>query len=543
MRIKKIEIKNFKCLGPNPIELDFSEDILILIGENNTGKFSVLKALEIFFTNTKKLPKGCFLNHEIDIDKAVEITITFNELTSKDEEHQSISGYTFIEENQKVWKIKKKYYYKDDGDDVCQYFAIVNKEEKENPGGRQTNVDDLFHDDKMQIAFIEAVKDVLDTTKSSSRSTSVFQQVFNLLIESSLHGTRQYNNLVTALEKYKDLLTGSSKMPEIVKLEEDISIRLSRIISSKSVIKTEPPSEDILLPIPQLTVNDGRSVDVDPDYQGHGLQRTIIFSLLELLAENKSPKTKEVGPRNLILIEEPEIYMHPQMERKIADTLYEIASSGKAQVICTTHSPIFIRIAEKNNALVRLVRNHDNVLEATQREEIFSGSDREDKKKKLRMVTNFDPTVNEIFFAKRVVLVEGDTEVAIFREAPELLNYFESEENRHKRRDTTFVNCRGKWTIPLFQEVMNHFGIEYVIIHDKDEEELNQGANGRILEFLGNNESKRKLFDPKIESVLSIEYTGKEKPIKALEQIQKLNNENKLEEKLGEFVKFAYNIS
>lgn len=543
MRIKSLSIKNFKCLGPDKITVDFSENIIVLIGENNVGKSAVLKALKFFFDNTKKMPKEYFFNHRISEEDAIEIILTFDELTDNDKEHRSISGHILTENLLETWTLKKKYFYSEDDESVCQYFAVVGDTETENPGGRQTNTDDLFYDDKMQLVFVEAVKNISDEIKTGGRGSSTFQQVFNLLIENVLHTKPEYEALLSALEDYKNLLGGSSKITEITELEQNISKRLSRIISSKSLIKTLPPIDGDLLPVPKLTINDGREVDVEPEHQGHGLQRTIIFSLLELLAESKSPADKKIGPKNLILIEEPEIYMHPQMERKIADTLYEIASSGKAQVICTTHSPIFIRIAEIHKALVRLIRKNDNSSKVTQKDEIFSGEDKENKRKKLRMITNFDPAVNELFFAKRIVLVEGDTEIAVFREAAELLNYFDSEDNKHKKRDTTFVNCRGKWTIPLFQEVMNHFGIDYVVIHDKDGEELNAGANGKILELLNQDESKRKLFDTKIEAILDITDNGKDKPIKALERIQELNIENRLENQIGEFIKFAYNIT
>jgi predicted ATP-dependent endonuclease of OLD family len=242
------------------------------------------------------------------------------------------------------------------------------------------------------------------------------------------------------------------------------------------------------------------------------------------------------------MIEEPEIYMHPQMERKIADTLYEIAKDGSAQIICTTHSPIFINIADKHKSLVRLTRNQPDNLTLTQVDEIFTDPDKEGKKKRLRMMLNFDPTVNEAFFAKRVVLVEGDTEIIVFKEGAELLGIFKPENQKHLKREVTFVNCRGKWTIAAFQEVLNRFRIEYVVVHDKDEDDVEKGANARILSLLAGNETRRKMFDRKIEDQLEISETKKDKPFKALEKIKELSNSGKLNSKIGAFIKFAYGI-
>ncbi len=539
MRIRTVVIKNYKCIGPDQITIDFSENIVVLIGENNVGKSAILGALDYFFSGIKTLPPEHFYNKQNDFEHAITITITFCDLTPGDKAHQAVSPYITTQGSEKLWILRKVYYYDADGKSNCDHIAIVNGEEKRNPAGLTQNPNDLFTEEKMQKIFIEAVKDVKEVVDGGPKTP--FNQIFNLILREDLEQTPQYATLLSALTAYGQLFQGATQLTKIKDLETSITQKLSRTIIATSKIKAESPKADKLLPIPKLTTNDGRIIDVDPSEQGHGLQRSIIFALLEMLAETNSPIDKDVGPNNLLLIEEPEIYMHPQMERKIADTLYEIASSGKAQVICTTHSPIFIRIADKHKAMVRLVRN-DDVLKAIQRSDVFSGDDREEKRKQLRMITNFDPTVNEIFFAKRIVLVEGDTEVAVFREAAELLNYFESEVNKHKKRDTTFVNCRGKWTINLFQEVLNHFDIDYVVIHDKDGEALDEGANGKILTLLSNIEDRRRYFDDKIETVIGIRDVGSEKPIRALERINQLHDEGGLEHAFGSFIKFAYDI-
>jgi predicted ATP-dependent endonuclease of OLD family len=541
MRIKSIEIKNFKCLGPEPVSLNFSDDIIVLIGENNVGKSSVLQAINYFFSG-KNIPIEFFYNKVADELHPLEITIEFDNLSDEDLEHKVVHPYAFKQEGNYAWKLKKKYFQKEDGSMDRKYFAFDGNDWKENPSGWRQTCDDLFTEEKMQTVFIEAVKEVADTTKPSTRSASVFQQLFNIILQPKLQNKAEYKALIKALKNYDKLFESNSKLDEISNLENEISSRWSRIINAKGIIISSPPSEDALLPTPQLVTNDSRDIDVLPEHQGHGMQRSIIFSLLELLGESKSPTTKLVGPRNLILIEEPEIYMHPQMERKIADTLYNIATNGKAQVICSTHSPIFIRIAEKHKALIRMIRCSDNTLCVIQKGELFSGADREDKRRRLQMIINFDPSVNEAFFAKKVVLVEGDTEIAVFKEAAELLDYFDTEEKYHKKRDTTFINCRGKWTIAAFQEVLNHFGIDYVVIHDKDETSEEAGANGRILDYLGGDETRRKLFDKKIETILKLTYTGKQKPIKALERVHELDNLGQLESAIGEYVKFAYGV-
>ncbi len=41
-RVKKLVIKNFRCIGSNPVEVDL-DDIVVLVGPNNVGKSTLLQ--------------------------------------------------------------------------------------------------------------------------------------------------------------------------------------------------------------------------------------------------------------------------------------------------------------------------------------------------------------------------------------------------------------------------------------------------------------------------------------------------------------------
>lgn len=540
MKIVSFSIKNFKSVGPDGIDFDFSENFIALIGENNVGKSSIMLALDYFFSGTKTIPTKYFHNLKTDSGNAISVEVKFDGLSDNDKEHQAIKTYISEENGDKFWVLKKHYYYTEDGKSKCDYIAIVNGEEKKNPSGLTQNCDDLFTNEKMQKIFVPAVQEMAEIVDGKKKTP--FQQIFQLLLSEELQGTDQYKALISALGSYAELFKGETKHSKVQEIEGMITEKMKRIINASGLIDVELPAEDKLLPIPTLSTDDGRPVPVAPADQGHGLQRSLIFALLELYAEAISSPDKEVGVTNLLLIEEPEIFMHPQMERKIANVLYTLSESGHVQVICTTHSPIMIRLMEKQKSLVRLIRTEENKLEAIQvKEDIFSG-DSAAKKKTLRMVLNFDSSAKELFFAKRVILLEGDTEYMIFPRVADLLGIFETTENKIKKDDVTLINCRSRNNIPIFQEVLNYFKIDYGVVHDLEGQGATEGKNQEILEFLGNDENRRKYFDPKIEEILGIE---EERPkwLKALEKVEDLQNENKLEEKLGDFARFIYGIS
>jgi len=61
MKIAKITIKNFRSFKSEGINF---QDLMVLIGENNTGKSNVLKAMDLFFSNIKTIDEECFNNPE-----------------------------------------------------------------------------------------------------------------------------------------------------------------------------------------------------------------------------------------------------------------------------------------------------------------------------------------------------------------------------------------------------------------------------------------------------------------------------------------------
>lgn len=541
MKIKSISIKNYKCIGAEPVILDFSENIIVLIGENNVGKSSIIEALEHFFTGGNSIGADLFHDQKTDEEHAIEIEVVFDSLTEQDKIHQAIQPYIDQDVAGPTWTLRKKYYRQDDKP-ACDYFAVDPQgEARKNPAGWKSNTDDLFTNEMMQVVKLDAVKNV--TEETSAKGKSSFSQIFQMVVSSEIETADQYIALQEALRNYQTIFAEGTKLSAITQLEGDISSKLNRAISATGIISLEPPKlGSAVMPVPQLATNDGRDIDVLPEYQGNGLQRVLAFCLLELLAEKNSPPTKESGPLNLLFIEEPEIYLHPQMERKVADTLYKIAADNQAQVIVATHSPVFINVEDKPKALSMVTREQEtNKITVRQTANMFSATTRADQRKRLRMVLSLDPSVNEVFFARRVVLVEGDTEIAAIKMAADLLDIFSSG-NQHKRRDTTFVNCRGKWTITTFQEILNNLSIPYVVIHDQDNDDSDSGATGKILELLENDEGRRKMFVSEIEDALGIEDLGRDKPFRAYERVLELHENNELDASLGEYVRFAYGI-
>ena len=191
------------------------------------------------------------------------------------------------------------------------------------------------------------------------QSITTYGEVLNLILEKKLSSREEVKSLNQAIARVKALFRPDPENPdwgqaqEVKDFEAELSKLLSKVIESKAkVVPQEIPFQDILLPNTRLRLDDGYETDVEG--QGHGLQRTLIMSLLQLLVDYqnmKPPQDEEINEDEghdeqennytkaiIFAVEEPELYMHPQIERKVRDTLYDIAKVKNYQVICSTHS-------------------------------------------------------------------------------------------------------------------------------------------------------------------------------------------------------------
>jgi predicted ATPase len=74
---------------------------------------------------------------------------------------------------------------------------------------------------------------------------------------------------------------------------------------------------------------------------GQGIQRLIVVSILKAYKDLLKNKNLNLNKQFLILFEEPEIFLHPKLKRKLNSVLEEISNEENYQIIITTHDPYF----------------------------------------------------------------------------------------------------------------------------------------------------------------------------------------------------------
>ncbi|MCG9725465.1 ATP-dependent nuclease [Vibrio brasiliensis] len=512
MKIRKIKISNFR--GITHAEIDLS-NFTTLVGPNNIGKSTILAALNIVLDNKKAKIEDW--PGQTQSDDEMEITCSFSDLQEWEKAKPAISklldGENLHVKMKATWKQEAdapscKYYVhhslvttpftdtnftdakkNEFAKSVLDSFGITKapdynarKQELEefvianHPEQVESDVD--WHEKGFANSLQQAIPHVMYVPASfkieddlKTTGTSPFAYLFKNKLFPKVKDDVTYASYIGTATQLRDKLKGQAEDgTEIEGLGdalEAVSNTLNEILDFDTKVKLAIGEIDVeTLFMKAATFLIDEELETSLQYQGSGVQRALAFAMLE---SNATIEAQVEGAQRttIVLYEEPELYIHPHLMRRLRDTLQTRSSSNEWQVICSTHSPFLIDLANKPDSIKLIKRGAGNSRLVSQLPpQLFEKSGEYDEKVFLRAVLDFHPTVCESLFAKRVIVVEGDTEVAVFSMIDELVHKLGITQSYHK--DSTVVSAGGKWTIPAIVKVLKGLGIDYKVIHDTD---------------------------------------------------------------------------
>lgn len=447
MRLAGLLIKNYKRIGDQECEIRIDE-IVVLIGQNNAGKSTVLDAYEAFASTGRALDESHFNNE--DTSKPVEITGVFDQLTPEDEEiigkKWALSDAHFGTCVKVRWTWKKP----NEKGQKQSYNPATSQFEDGGVGGW----DSLFQSripqpvrirptdpiEQTQTKIVGMLKEHVKTRlKADSSSTTEVVAQIELLAQKLFDESKSVFDDVAAkiTSSVSQIFPGTSI--ELVPRSKDAIDE--KIVGAESYLKIG-------------TIGGGTTPLL---LQGTGIQRALLLSALSVMSESNGAKKKAGDPASvsrILLIDEPEAFLHPPTIRGAREALYNFALSNPDwQVIATTHSPIFIDLSKDHTTIVRVDPSSAEQRFVSTDKVSFDGNER----MRLQMVRRCHPVVNEFFFYDNIVLVEGPTEHIVVQHVANKNNL-----------DIHVIDCLGKANIPLFAKILNQFKVPYIAIHDAD---------------------------------------------------------------------------
>ncbi|HFK5876868.1 TPA: ATP-dependent endonuclease [Legionella pneumophila] len=521
-RLHKIIIKNFRSIGQNPIEIEL-DDIVVLVGPNNAGKSSILRAYEIVMSHGSKEGKlsiDDFPNGIVDQGflPTIELQTIIFENKPGARWLNDLGNSEYLIRELWVWDSPGK-------DPIRKGFDVEqNNWSSEVPWGAPNvananrpiphRIDAFATPEDHAIELADLVTSILKEKISAHKTKpDQTQSDYELILEQI---KILQSNVVVATEE------------EISKIERSISEYVSKLFPEHLVHFDAKPESDIdkvYTPFkakPEFRIGTRNGFLSPIKLQGSGARRTLIWAVLKYLSDMKDADKEKLRP-HVLLMDEPEICLHPSAIREARTILYDLPSSGNWQVIVTSHSPVFIDLTKDNTTIIRVFRNEQSDVRTTtlyrpQRAKLDS-----DDKKNMKLLNICDPYVHEFFFGGKQIIVEGDTEYTAFSMIKEL---YPDEYN-----NIQVIRARGKGVIPSIAKVLLQFAKSFTILHDSDFPTLASGKSNpawgmnksiQAIKSIENASEKVKLIACKtcFEVAVFGEEAKQEKPYNALVKIR-----------------------
>lgn len=460
MYISELEIENFRGFS-GKTKILLNNGLNIFIGQNNSGKTTLIKSLELLFNESskKKLTIGDF-HKNVSIGEIKEsppkIIVSAKLIESSDDDEYSddlITVSTWLTKIDKPYeaRITYEYYlpekyieeYKEsmenlDRQDIQDYWNEIEhnfipkyKYHMLIGDPKFKTVIDNESLKKFDFQFLKAVRDV--ERDMYTGSNSLLKEVIDFFIDYDV--------------KNNEKLTSEEKIDKIKENKKDFSKKASGLIddlqkrmsSGKDEMlryatdtgatfeKLTPTFEGKILDTElysalKLVVESETGIKIPAAQNGLGYNNLIYISLLlAKMQKNTSGKYFGTNAKNysILAIEEPEAHLHPTMQYKLLKFLSMNSQKEVRQVFITSHSPNITAAVALDDLII--IEHVENKIEVSYPGRIFDNSQK-DIESKLFVERFLDVTRSDMFFAKKIVFVEGLAEQLLIPEFSDMLD-------------------------------------------------------------------------------------------------------------------------
>jgi len=511
MRLEKIKIKNFRRIGE--AEIVFASSSFV-IGPNNCGKTSVIDAVEALLSlKSEKVSESDFrLSQDGTRADVIELEGVFGGISEETSQSRGFKGrvingkFTYkktyrlatvtkptIESITYPYAIKTEFanakkiqdlidngitqellseriiknapeeklakVWESDFPEAVDYDTAQLPTYEGNPGGFSSNVISKLP----KVIRIPSLVNVSDF-ESKDKGSSILGECLGLLFEDLLAQSKLAEGIQEKLTELELQMNPETEGSLIRKLTDDVNIIIGSVFPACGInIKPNLQNlSDILKPKYEVSLFSNVSTRIDK--QGTGLIRTTAFAMLRYHSNLRKEKNLETRPI-LVAFEEPEIYLHPAAANLLRDTIYALGATD--QIICNTHSPWMIDLTQEPLSLTKMIYHFDTTITSINYglTSVFATLPGDDKIR-VKMLQQFDDEISRVFFADRVVIVEGDTEILAIKNTLKVI-----PENIRKEilAKTQVVRARGKASIISLVKYLHDLGIKPFVMHDRDE--------------------------------------------------------------------------
>lgn len=510
MYIENLFVQNFRAIGSAGITLNCNKGINIILGENNSGKSAVIDALRLALSAGKYRNNIFIKGSDFHINKygeqadKINIDINFNELTVE----QAASFFMLTN----GLDLKKAELH-------IEYALYADKKgnlkvREDIKGGPALNSVPRETYDNINLLYLAALRDAESDLKPSRNG-----QLANILYSVAKNNDDK-DRITKAFKKANEAVTSDVSIKSVeaiinknlLKIEKDelkekiqvslvpptfesiasliridyVNTRLLRIskkemltiLEELGLTKDDVKNKDIYNTLP-----DKKHLEINLNNFSNHPELKPLYDRLILLLKNQNTTLNQngLGYNNvlhmasslgdlqekpvdeeicILLVEEPEAHLHPQLLELLFNFFKKADENSNIQLFITSHSPTLVAKADINSLHILNSKEDSNVFVSI-KETAVNDTEKLDLKRYL------DVTKSQMFFARRVIFVEGISEAILLTEFANLLG------KPFDKYSVEIVNINGVAFEPfakLYQknEEQSYINIPCAIVSDND---------------------------------------------------------------------------
>ena len=491
MQLTKIILSNYRCFGKEPTNIEIN-NLTGFIGRNSSGKTALLSALMKLFgekSSDRIIERSDFhIPESIDPDSVtnselyIEAQFMFPEL----ERGEGNASVPIFFKNMLVSEPGGKPYLRirleanwekssnpEGSIDTNVYYITSSTEEISIEDKRNVKRHDL---DQIKMIYVPAIR------KPDEQLKNVSGTIISRLLNGISWSEQTKEKIKTKVSETEEIFFEEKGVKSLKKsLENQWNSYYRDIRYSYPKINFNSTNLETILKKVEVTFSPtGTHRDYRVEELGDGLRSLFYLSLvntfleieeeiLESINEGKEDIFTLIPPvLTIVAVEEPENHISPHLLGRVVEKLKLISTKENSQTILTSHSPAIVKRVEPTNIrYFRICKEH----ECTKVNSIIL-PDEEKEAEQFKFVKEAVIAYPELYFAKLVVLGEGDSEEIIIKKMIELKK--ESVDSS----EISIVPLGGRH-VNHFWRLLNDLEIPFITLLDLDRER-DGGGWGRI---------------------------------------------------------------
>lgn len=398
MHLSEVVIRNFCSCEFVTVPL---ENFNPVVGYNNSGKSNILRAIS-WLLRKSVIPSHSFYNiaNPVTVEGVVE-NVNLQLLPTN--QRNAVAPYV----HNGALRFRRR-------QDVPSCAATQLKIDvfshqamtwTDNPAGLDNALAVLFP----EPLHIEAMEDAGEDVGKFGAKNTIGLLMKQVLTRINVNNAAAVSAMQLALGAVSGHLNGQARMTELGDFEVDATAAIEAFFPGLQLhLNFATPQIEDLFKSSTVTLSDTAGYPRPFTSFGHGTQRSTHMALIKLLADLTTGAANP-GGTIVLLIDEPELYLHPQAIELLRESLLQL-SHQNFQVIFSTHSPLLIGRA---HALQTLMIYKDAANKTVVRQRLSTAASALATNQHHAEAVFSIQTAIHLLFSNRVLLVEGKTELMI----------------------------------------------------------------------------------------------------------------------------------